>query len=169
MKFQGFQNLYQHLKGADIKLFETCNKVSSYLQTISNELNDLAGQSNLQIAYSTAPLALTGVITIIPGAFIRLSGSGTYLITACFDMVIAGALDIGTSIVGSLLVGGIVQIPVATFQNQVQQSRVTTFQQWMLVINSDNQLVQLAGNKVGGTGASFINTAFTSISALRVR
>ncbi len=168
MKFEGFQNLYQHIKQDDPKLFGVLDRIHNYLQQMSLLINDIPVDNNIQSAEATLALVLTGVSTAIPGCFIRLSGSGTYLIIGIFDMILAGAGDAGFTIIGELSVGGVFPPGQALMEAPAVQSRSLLTQMWTVTVGSKNQLVTLMGFKSGGAGGSTIGSLNTRIIAVKI-
>jgi hypothetical protein len=167
MIFQGFQNLYQHLKKDDIRLFECFDKVSEYIK----QLASITSVSNkVVLASSTGNLVLpvgAGAAAIIPGAFVWLTLPGTYLISGIFSFQELGAGDIGSTFFGTLRIGNAPQVASAYYTAPALNYIETVGQQWVAKV-SGNQQVSLFAYKGAGAGASIALQGQCTISAILI-
>jgi hypothetical protein len=113
INFKPFQNLYQHIKKSDPRLFETLDKISTYLQGIGSFADNLvvATTTTAIVATATAQIAyasgqgLSNVQTDIAGCTITLPKAGRYIILGYFTYQ---ASSVGPSIfTGNILADGV--------------------------------------------------------------
>ena len=161
--FEKFQFLYQHIKSTDVKLFETLNKISDYLETLFNTFETTADNKVL-FASPTAALVLpvgVGASAQVPGMFLWVD-SGTYLIQVAVDFIGGGAGDVGQIMIGELRVGNLVIPQNALLLITAAGQRATVFQQARVTIPG-RQKISLFGYKTGGAAISQINVTHTTM------
>jgi hypothetical protein len=119
-----------------------------------------------QIAYASANLTLTTAWQNVPGAAITVAAAGTYLVTGCVSFYCSG--DTGQNLYGGLSAASAVQGQAAVFNAPVTGEQVSLTQQWIVAVSA-GAVLQLIGQKGGGTGNSLIASAGqTSMTAIRV-
>lgn len=154
-------------------LFESTDTLQTY-QWSGIAWLEITPANVVQIAYATGSLTLAAGHADVPGGGpagvcgFALTRAGHYLITASFYFVGLGAGDINQNLVGYLSADGTEQTAVATLTAATANCGSTNSQQWTYLPATAGKIVKLRGAKTGGTGASIISTAHTSISALWV-
>src|SRR5471030_1606098 len=99
INFQPFQNLYQGVKKYDIKLFEALDKISSYLQSLSNLADFTISQSDRP----NAPGNVTEITLIAPSTVI----SNPSVTSGLFGIIIfQGSVDGNAVVFSSNYIGG---------------------------------------------------------------
>jgi hypothetical protein len=130
----------------------------------------------LQYAAATGNLTLSTSFANVPGATLTLTRAGRYLVTATVCFVGSGSGDFSTTLQfqgqAQLVADGVAQTALADTSPLMASSSVamilTVYQQWSWQATAPGKVLQLQGNKTGGTGGSVIFSRDTSLSALWV-
>ena len=172
MRFQPFQNLYSQVKETDQRLYEALDRISMYLQQLSDITTKLQRKDeqslisdDVLIAQANVPLALTTAAQIIPNAFVLLNKQGTWLILGIFDFVCDNTSG---SCQGTLEFNGLPFNPTdfAILSTSVGVIEGTIIKVWQIQ-NTGNSYAKLTANKSVNAGVSFAETR-TQIVAIFV-
>lgn len=161
MLYRAFQDLYQHIKREDPRLFETLDRINTYLRDLIAQSN--IGQTEPLSADNTAGLTLTTVYQLIPGMALRLATPGWWVVNVSFG-VLAYGLDTYINVmatygagtlntVGGLQLGTIMQVSSAGVGNIIMMGSKS----WRIQVASPI-IIQVHSKKLGGTGASIITS-----------